>query len=75
MGLGLVNGPATSALDLLGQVLPGLGHGVVGQEDQVEVLERGSGAESHMLKALRSAAVGSIAMTCTASQQRKGRGE
>ncbi len=33
-------GPAAAALDLLGEVLPGLGHGLVGQGDQVEMIDR-----------------------------------
>lgn len=35
VGPGLVDGPAAAALDLLGEVLPGFGHGLVGQGDQV----------------------------------------
>jgi hypothetical protein len=40
VGPGLVDGPAAAALDLLGEVLPGLGHGLVGQRDQVKVINR-----------------------------------
>ena len=40
----LIDGPDASALDLLGEVLPGLGHGLVGQRDQVEMIDRDSGA-------------------------------
>ena len=34
----VVGGPAAAALDLLGEVLPGLGHGLVRQRDQVKVI-------------------------------------
>jgi hypothetical protein len=40
----LVDGSAAAALDLLGEVLPGLGHRLVGQRDQVEVINRDRGA-------------------------------
>ena len=44
MGPGLVDAAAAAALDLLGEVLPGLGHRLVGQGDQMEVIDRDSGA-------------------------------
>jgi hypothetical protein len=41
---GLVNAASASALDLLGQVVPGLGHGLVAQGDQVEMINGHGGA-------------------------------
>jgi hypothetical protein len=41
---GLVHGPAAAALDLLGEVLACLGQGLVGQRDQVKMIDRDRGA-------------------------------
>lgn len=43
-GPGLVGGTSGVALDLHGEVLQGLGHGLVGQRDQVEEIDRDPGA-------------------------------
>lgn len=44
MSAGLVHGSAAPALDLLGEILPGLGHGLVGRWDQVEMINSDSGS-------------------------------
>jgi hypothetical protein len=45
---GLVDPAAAAALDLLGQVLPGLGHGLVAEVDEVEVINGdGSARKPH----------------------------
>ena len=44
VGPGLVDAAAAAALDLLGEVLPGLSHGLVGQRDQVEMIDCDGGA-------------------------------
>jgi hypothetical protein len=41
---GLVHGPAAAAPDLRGEVLACLGQGLVGQGDQVEMIDRDRGA-------------------------------
>lgn len=43
MGPCLVDAAAAAALDLLGQVLAGVGHCLVGQGDEVEVIDCDSG--------------------------------
>lgn len=44
VGPGLVDGPVAAALDLLGGILPGLSHCLVGEGDQVEVIDCDCGA-------------------------------
>ena len=50
MGPGFVDTAAAAALDLLGQVLPGLSHGLVGQGNQKEVINGHGRAGSLVLQ-------------------------
>jgi hypothetical protein len=67
-----VGGAAAPALEFLGQALADFGEHVVAEEREVEGVHRDRGG-SRIRRALRNAADGSIATTCTPRRQWRGR--